>query len=198
MSNDIRETERQAFEAWARDWGFMNEHHRYVAWEGWQAARAASPVAEGWKLVPVEPTDAMRLAGGHVNSEWLNDNAPIGEARYVMPMIGVWAAMLAASPPAPPTPQQAVAYRFGDLLCRLLECEELGPFTDRMPASLLREWQEATDEHIDAAAQPPTPQPPQGAQQEPKARGIEHGYCNVAPKCAEWCGLGRCVSHMPK
>jgi hypothetical protein len=61
--------------------------------------------------------------------------------------------------------QQPVAHRFGDLLCRLLECEELGPFTDCMPANLLREWQEATDEHIGyAAAQPP--QPPQGAQQE--------------------------------
>ncbi len=112
-----------------------------------QAARAASPVLPS----ATEYSAAKAMA---VTKEWCR-----GWDDY--------RAMLAASPPAPPTPQQPVAYRFGDLLCRLLECEELGPFTDRMPANLLREWQEATDEHIDrAAAQPPTPQPPQGAQQE--------------------------------
>ena len=51
----------------------------------------------GWKLVPVEPTPEMERAGGHVNSEWLNDNAPLGEARYTVPMKQVWAAMLAAA-----------------------------------------------------------------------------------------------------
>jgi len=52
----------------------------------------------GCKLVPSFPTEAMVQAGGHVNSEWLNDNAPIGEARYHFPVPGVWAAMLAAAP----------------------------------------------------------------------------------------------------
>lgn len=48
--------------------------------------------------VPRELTGAMRLAGGHANSEWLNDSAPLGERRYAMPMDSVWKAMLAAAP----------------------------------------------------------------------------------------------------
>jgi hypothetical protein len=56
---------------------------------------------DGWQLVPVEPTEAMKSAGGHVNSEWLNDDAPLCESRYAMPMDGVWSAMLAAAPAAP-------------------------------------------------------------------------------------------------
>lgn len=62
---------------------------------------AAAP--EGWKLVPIEPTEAMVIAGGHANSEWLNDSAPIGEKRYAMPMPSVYKDMLAAAPPAPTT-----------------------------------------------------------------------------------------------
>jgi hypothetical protein len=57
---------------------------------------------DGWQLVPVEPTEAMKSAGGHVNSEWLNDDAPLCESRYAMSMDGVWSAMLAAAPAAPP------------------------------------------------------------------------------------------------
>lgn len=56
---------------------------------------------DGWQLVPVEPTPAMKSAGGHVNSEWLNDDAPLYESRYAMSMDGVWSAMLAAAPAAP-------------------------------------------------------------------------------------------------
>lgn len=55
-------------------------------------------IPEGWKLVPIVPTEAMKKAGGHANSEWLNDNAPIGEVRYMMPMDSVYEAMLAAAP----------------------------------------------------------------------------------------------------
>jgi len=55
-------------------------------------------VPEGWQLVPLAPTDEMQRAGGHVNSEWLNDSAPIGEARYGFPMNEVWKVMLAAAP----------------------------------------------------------------------------------------------------
>ncbi len=66
------------------------------------AARTAIPA--GWQLVPVWPTEAMRKAGGFANSEWLNDNAPIGEARYATPMISVWTVMLAAAPTARETP----------------------------------------------------------------------------------------------
>lgn len=59
-------------------------------------------VPKGWKLVPIEPTEAMKKAGGYVNSEWLNDNAPIGQGRYESPMPGVYKAMLDAAP-EPPT-----------------------------------------------------------------------------------------------
>lgn len=61
-----------------------------------QAGQVAVP--EGFVLVPAKITPEMKAAGGHANSEWLNDNAPIGEARYAMPMDGVWAAMLTAAP----------------------------------------------------------------------------------------------------
>lgn len=62
------------------------------------AARRAT-VPDGWKLVPIDATSAMQSAGGHVNSEWLNDNAPIGESRYGGPVMrSVWKAMLAAAP----------------------------------------------------------------------------------------------------
>src|ERR1700682_2381839 len=52
----------------------------------------------GYMIVPIEPTEAMLLAGGHVNSEWLNDSAPLNEGRYVLPMEGVWKAMVHAGP----------------------------------------------------------------------------------------------------
>ena len=47
--------------------------------------------------VPREPTEEMKRAGGHANSEWLNDNAPIGESLYAMPMESVWRAMIDAA-----------------------------------------------------------------------------------------------------
>jgi hypothetical protein len=66
--------ERQAFEAWAVKTichqsdlqrgeltGYRSQELNYL-WRGWQAARAASPVPAGWKLVPVEPTSDMLYA----------------------------------------------------------------------------------------------------------------------------------------
>ena len=77
-------------------------------------------IPAGWRLVPEEPTDEMQRRGGHANSEWLNDNAPLGESRYAMPMKSVYAAMLAAAPQptvqAPPeckTDDEKRAYCFG-------------------------------------------------------------------------------------
>ena len=55
----------------------------------------------GYRLVPIEPTPEMERAGGHANSEWLNDSAPIGEKRYAMPMKSVWRDMLDAAPQEP-------------------------------------------------------------------------------------------------
>jgi hypothetical protein len=51
-----------------------------------------------YALVPVEATEAMANSGQHTNSEWLNDNAPIGEQRYREPVKAVYGTMLAASP----------------------------------------------------------------------------------------------------
>lgn len=52
----------------------------------------------GYMIVPIEPTEAMLKAGGHVNSEWLDDYAPLNEAKYTRPMEGVWKAMVHAGP----------------------------------------------------------------------------------------------------
>lgn len=51
-------------------------------------------------IVPVEASETMIKSGAHTNSEWLNDNAPIGEKRYEAPAQSVFGTMLAASPHA--------------------------------------------------------------------------------------------------
>lgn len=73
-----------------------------TAMEQWIDARAALsgsgsgwPVPDGWKLVPVEPTEAMVLAGYNALMEWdarTGEDYGIGE---------VWRAMIDASPAAP-------------------------------------------------------------------------------------------------
>jgi hypothetical protein len=68
------------------------------------ALDAQLTVADGWKLVPIEPTAAMIERGGYVNSEWLNDNAPIGQNRYATPMKAAYQAMLGAAPVMEPLP----------------------------------------------------------------------------------------------
>ncbi len=52
--------------------------------------------AAGFLRMPLKLTPEMAKAGGHANSEWLNDNAPIGEGRYAQPMESVYAAFIAA------------------------------------------------------------------------------------------------------
>lgn len=83
---------------------------------------------EGWKLVPVEPTEAMADVGQHTNSEWLNDDAPLGERMYRAPAEAVYKAMVqaASSAPLPPVEdgwlekataalKEAIEYRFATL-----------------------------------------------------------------------------------
>lgn len=62
-----------------------------IALEALTAAQSAQ-VPEGWKLVPVEPTVEMALAGADV----IRNRARGKFVRYVMH--DVWAAMLAAAP----------------------------------------------------------------------------------------------------
>jgi hypothetical protein len=219
--------ERQAFEAWERDWGAMNEHHRYVAWEAWQAARAASPVPAtqltwdqiakagrvdrlsffkdrgsfkreqvecviltredvrrladamlaappaGWKLVPVEPTEAMKIAGDNAGF-WCGDK---------------YRAMLAASPasPAQQPPMLDDEGRAMIVNSHHYTAANIQAIIDRLKAfsdpqqTTLAEWDKIDWRgecnvwwrvmsglfHGLEPAQPTTPQPPQGAQQEP-------------------------------
>ena len=76
-------TQREEFEAWARDYLF-NHDIKDEAWDAWQAAQAAQPVQvpEGWKLVPVEPTPEMLTTQG--GSVWTRRE--------------IWNAMLSAAP----------------------------------------------------------------------------------------------------
>ena len=45
-------------------------------------------------LVPKIPTDAMLDKGEFVNSEWLNDNAPLGQSSYRDPAKAVYKTMI--------------------------------------------------------------------------------------------------------
>lgn len=69
-------------------------------WDAWKAALKAGSTAsvpDGWKLVPVEPTEAMLEAAGNteeIYNEW-------GEDLYVKNTEEVYQAMLAAAPDAP-------------------------------------------------------------------------------------------------
>ena len=48
-------------------------------------------------IVPREPTDKMSDKGEFVNSEWLNDNAPLGQASYRTPAKVVYKSMIQAA-----------------------------------------------------------------------------------------------------
>lgn len=50
------------------------------------------------QVVPKEPSKAQLDQGEYVNSEWLNDNAPIGQAMYRAPAEAVYKATLSAAP----------------------------------------------------------------------------------------------------
>ena len=90
----IEEKMQEEFEKWASGKGLIlrkatsGKQFYYLfedtdyAWQAWQAARM---VPEGWQLVPVEPTDAMR----EVRTWDFNRFYPPSE---------IWKAMLAAAP----------------------------------------------------------------------------------------------------
>lgn len=66
-------------------------------------ARKKAAAPSGFVLMPLSLTPEMEKAGGHANSEWLNDDAPIGESRYARPMASVYAAFIDAAPAKEPT-----------------------------------------------------------------------------------------------
>ena len=90
------EVERAAFEAWAKPLGdstWREKNDRMLAWDAWQARASQSDgtsgVPEGWKLVPVEPTEAMHAAAVRTIVRCIgNDDFPPR----------VYRAMLAAAP----------------------------------------------------------------------------------------------------
>ena len=61
----------------------------------------AVPAKNPPKVEDGKPTKAMLAKGAHALSEWLNDNAPIGESRYLEPARSAWKAMRAAEPERP-------------------------------------------------------------------------------------------------
>lgn len=108
--------ERAKFEAWAKPRVFSlvvldddpdeyKELETASAWEAWQARAALASsvpaqaggvaVPAGYKLVPVEPTEAMEIAGALAyESSPCHDN--------IGPLNDAWVAMLAAAPAATP------------------------------------------------------------------------------------------------
>lgn len=82
MTESAERLEREAFEAWAVSEGIAIARgplggYRFReatrAWKVWQAARRAPAEAgapSGWKLVPIEPTEAMLDACCDVASGW--------------------------------------------------------------------------------------------------------------------------------
>jgi len=79
---------RDDFEVWAADWGAMGAHHKAVAWDAYQAGRAAKAqeVPEGFALVPIEPTEEMVVRGAQSQ----------GATVYYREVIAIYRAMLAA------------------------------------------------------------------------------------------------------
>ena len=84
--------------------------HNFGAWATWAQKTAAwgmepykwpdpgkdAPPEEVPKgvIMPLLLSQEMSKAGAKANSEWLNDNAPIGEARYELPMTSIYKAFI--------------------------------------------------------------------------------------------------------
>ncbi|MBS7349633.1 MAG: hypothetical protein KIG95_05655 [Comamonas sp.] len=75
------------FEELARTYGVWGTAQAALCAEFWQAARRAQVVPQGWKLVPVEPTQEMKRAGMSERHDDLSRS--------------VYQAMLAAAPQPP-------------------------------------------------------------------------------------------------
>lgn len=104
MTDTSERLESGDFEAWERI--FLETNHRFPdRAEIWQAARRAPAAGapEGWKLVPVEPTDEMQDAAGesvygysrYQAEEW-GKSEKFESSAYVG--VEAYRAMLAAAP----------------------------------------------------------------------------------------------------
>lgn len=81
-------------------WNTEFEYRRKLNAPPLSAPQAATQVPQGWKLVPVEPTEAMHVAAARTIVRCTGN--------YVCPP-RVWQAMLSASPPAPQAATQGEA-----------------------------------------------------------------------------------------
>lgn len=88
--------DRAEFEAWLgiKPCGAAHD----LAWSAWKAARRApaAPVPQGWKLVPVEPTEKMVLEGS-CSQTFEHGHRYIGEHAAKL----AWQFMLAGAPQPP-------------------------------------------------------------------------------------------------
>ena len=74
----------------------LNHREQGIAFAAWQAARRMQEVPNGWKLVPVEPTEKMVNEGGCAQT-FQHGHRYIGE--YAAK--AAWRFMLAAAPQPP-------------------------------------------------------------------------------------------------
>jgi hypothetical protein len=104
-------SERDEFEAWNREEAFpfaeMYDQFRWEIWHAaWQAAHAtAEPTAvpEGWKLVPIEPTEEMLNVyhGYHRSGKGYLD-------------LSIWRDMIAAAPHPLPVQEKGANQKYQD------------------------------------------------------------------------------------
>ena len=136
------EQERAAFKA------FCKSCPDYTPWDAWQARAVltAEPARN-------READRQRFHDPDFN-RWLDEG--ISDAGHtVWDQIGDvcaawhgWTNHCFYNTPVTAEPASAQAHSLGLLLCELIECEAIGPFTDVMPPALLERWQDACDKHI--------------------------------------------------
>ena len=88
VNNTDDEDRKVAYEALNTGW---------VMWLRAKRDAKAQAVPEGFVLVPREPTEEMIQRGTKANSEYLNENAPLGERLFRHPALQVYQAMVNGS-----------------------------------------------------------------------------------------------------
>ena len=110
MTHTSTEQERAEFEAWKEDYALTSEPNydehleadcKAAFLAGMQASRRAPVVPQGWKLVPVEPTERM-INEGSCAQTLKDGHQYIGECAAKT----AWSFMLAAAQQPPDTTNQ--------------------------------------------------------------------------------------------
>lgn len=166
---------------WARD-----------ALDAYRSTRPPEPMAgavEGWKLVPVEPTEEMLKAGGRA----MSGTSP---SWYLNNPGNVWPAMLSAAP-APPIAQASAPVSDGaasDLVERLIEWADAAGLSGR--DTLACDLREAADrieaqaariERLEAALRVIAASPPSSHQQ---VEAAKRAFIETWPAFRQWLTAG--------